>query len=62
MHELKLSTATINFLSEAIRAQFDQIDFVNDYIFNEAERCIKAANELGLEDLANEMISDAKEY
>jgi len=49
------STETVSVL---IRTAFDKIDFANDYIYNEADKLIKTAKELGLMDLAQQLHND----
>lgn len=50
-----LSANSTETVSTLIRKAFDKIDFTTDYIYNEADKLIKTARELGLKDLAEEL-------
>lgn len=49
------SKATV---SQLIRTAFDKIDFSMEYIYNKADKLIRTARELGLNDLADELHND----
>lgn len=54
----RLSSNSIETVSNLIRKAFDKIDFKTDYIYNEADKLINTAKDLGLIDLAEELSND----